>query len=320
VLSATFPARDGQTRFLGDLVPGGLLTYTFRARAAVRLHDDSRPVSGAAAEYLWADTPVDNEGPRFVGLTAPAYLLAPGENRLTGYAYDPAGVTAVEIEIQGPGGTETLTCAPETPQSGTWGCPWTVSGQNGDTFALRLRGTDAYGQPGGWSAPRILLLDTQAPTVTLNLSSTQVVSGALLNDLSLPLYGAVRDAGGLGAVEVCLAGDCQPAALQLEAGQAAVFHEDAPGAGIPVGSGTPCGSGALLRTFTVTETFRVADIQVGFAASHSHRDDLRVPLTSPTGRYCRTPLSRTGSGWDSVRHTRTGIRMGISRHGRGQQR
>lgn len=286
---------DGQSRALGDLSPGETFTYTFRAqvdtgrsdeswaRLAVRLYDDVHPETGAALEYLWLDTPVDNLGPRFVGLEQPVYLLGPGENLLRGYAYDDSGVTAVDVEIQSAGGTETLTCPPDDPQSGNWACLWDAAGLDGQPLSLRMRGVDTHGQAGTWGQPYALLLDTRPPTLTLDISTTQTLSGSIVNDLRLSLYGEVADEGGLGSVDVCLEGDCQPANLLLEAGEASVWMEDAPEGGIPIDSASTCGGGEILRTFTVTETFPVRDVQVGLAIQHARRDDLRVTLTAPSG-------------------------------------
>ncbi len=286
---------DGQTRLIGEVPPGEVVTYTFRGqidtarseqpwgRAALQIFDAAHPAGGAPLEYLWLDQRVDRQGPRFFGASQPDYLVGAGENSLAGYAYDEAGVLSLEAEIQGPQGTQTLTCPTDDPAAGSWRCAWEVSGDNGDLFSLRLRTTDGNQQPGEWGPPQTFLLDNQPPTVTLDISTTQILSNSVVNRLDTALYGTVSDNGGLGTVEVCLEEDCRPASLQLEAGETPLRMEDAPDGGIPINSGSACGAGTILRTFEVTRTFTVREIQLGFAALHTHRDDLLVTLTAPSG-------------------------------------
>ena len=284
-----------QTIVIGDIPAGESETLTLRgqidtslsdaawARAAVGIYDAAHPVIGTALENLWLDQRVDREGPIFVGLTEPRYLLGPGMNWLSGYAYDASGVSAVEIEAQGPPGTETLTCALDAPFSGGWACPWDVAGQNGDLFNLSLQATDGYSQPGAWNRTETRMLDTQPPTITLDISATHVISGALVQGLNFSLVGDVADNGGLGEVEVCLEGDCQPAMLTLNAGTPSVVVDDSPGTTIPLGSATPCNGGEIVRTFEITQSLRVGDLRVGIRALHERRADLRAVLTAPNG-------------------------------------
>ncbi|MCA9952474.1 MAG: proprotein convertase P-domain-containing protein, partial [Anaerolineales bacterium] len=59
-------------------------------------------------------------------------------------------------------------------------------------------------------------------------------------------------------------------------------YDDEPSGGIAITSQT-CGGSEIVRTFNVTDSFIVGDIDVGFNADHTYRGDLYVALQSPTG-------------------------------------
>jgi subtilisin-like proprotein convertase family protein len=73
--------------------------------------------------------------------------------------------------------------------------------------------------------------------------------------------------------------------------QSAVTVEDAPTDTVPIDASVACGvddpstsSGQwITRTFWVSESFAVAQVNLGFNAAHERRDDLQVVLESPAG-------------------------------------
>ena len=280
---------------IGDIPPGGEGVVTFTgvvdtgistepwAGVAVQIFDAAHPQTGAPLEWLWTHHRVDNIGPEFFGIKAPDYLLGPGINILSGYAFDSSGVANLDVQIQGAAGTESLSCPDASLLDGNWACNWEVSGQNNALFDLRLQATDSYGLSSTWGMTQTFMLDTQAPTVTLDVSATQVISGSILQGSQFTLYGDVEDNGGLGFVDVCLEAGCQRAELHLQPGQPVVTVTDAPGTPIPIQSGNTCNGGEILVPLVVTETFTLGNLQVGVAIQHDRRDDLHVSLVSPSG-------------------------------------
>jgi len=286
---------SGNTLMIGDIPPGGEGMVTFTgvvdtgisaepwAGVAAQIFDAAHPQSGAPLEWLWTHHRVDNAGPEFFGIRQPDFLLGPGTNSLSGYAFDSAGVSNLEVQIQGAGGTESLSCPDASSSDGNWACDWEVSGQNNAVFDLRLQATDSYGLSSAWGMTQTFMLDTQAPTVTLDVSATQVISGSILPGAQFTLYGDVADNGGLGFVDVCLEGDCQRADLQLQPGQSVVTVAETPGTPIPIHSGSTCNGGEIIVPLEVSENFTVGNLQVGVAVQHDRRDDLQVSLVSPSG-------------------------------------
>ncbi len=292
------PGDDHRLVSLGDIAPGGEGTLVFRGvvdtgrssapRASVeaRLYDDAHPSSGEPLEWIWADHRVDNESPRFLGIQEPTYRIAAGENRLIGYAYDDSGVPLVTVEVQGIG---SFACPDETPEDGRWSCAWdTSSARDGQTLNLRLGATDTWGQESAWSAWQPFLVDARPPTVTFDVTATGIVSGSLLRAGTFALEGEVVDEGGVAGVELCADATCGPATLLTDApAPPIVVREDVPPAPVAIDGTTTCGGGEIVRTFTVTESFPIGRVSVGFVAAHARRDDLRVTLESPTGASVR---------------------------------
>jgi len=296
------PGGDHLVVALGDIGPGEEGTVTFlgvvdtgessEPWAAVQVHvyDDAHPSSGQPLEWMWAHHQVDRVAPEFLGLQQPTYYIGTDTVALRGYAYDDADVPQITVTIEPPTGpTDTLVCPDSTPADGGWSCAWDVSASNGDVtpadgdvFNLQIQASDGFGQSAG-NAPLAFVVDARPPTVTLNVSATQVFSGSLLHSSSLKLVGDVADEGGVSAVSVCVDDVCGPASLQLTSGQSSVTYDDVPAAPISIDGGTACGGGEIVYTFHVTHSFEIAHVSVGFAAEHDHRDDLLARLQSPAG-------------------------------------
>jgi subtilisin-like proprotein convertase family protein len=300
---------DGSRIDLGDIGPGDGGEIHFRgvvdaglsaepwAAVAVQLYDNAHPPSGEPLEWLWAHHAVDGTPPQFVGIQQPAYLLHPGVNTLQGYAFDASGVPQIDLAIQGPNGPAGIACPDVTPADGAWACDWDVSGQDGDFFQVQARATDGLGNGGGLSAPHPFRLDARPPDISLDITATHVLSNSLLTTSAFVLYGDVRDEGGLGSVTVCVAGQCDPAAVQLQPGQQSVLVDDRPATPIPIDATTTCAH-PIARAFQVTDSFALADVSVGLTLRHSHRDDLLATLTSPGGTEVRLLADDGVSGTD----------------------
>ncbi len=292
------PGDDHRVVNLGDIGPGEEGTLVFQgvvdtglssvrwASVEAQVYDDAHPSSGPPLERMWADHRVDGDGPVFLGLREPAYRIPAGENTLYGYAYDDSGVPRVTVEVQGSGA---FACPDGTPQDGQWSCAWdTSSAPDGQVLNLRLRAADGWGQESGWTGWQPFLVDARPPTVTFDVTATGIISGSLLRGGIFALEGDVLDDGGVAGVEVCIDTACEPAVLLTDAPSPSVIvQEDVPSAPIAIDGTTTCSGGEIERTFTVTESFPIGQVSVGFVAAHAHRDDLRVTLESPSGTSVR---------------------------------
>jgi uncharacterized repeat protein (TIGR01451 family) len=213
---------------LGDVLPGGEGAVTFQATVdrslsavgltsvVVRLYAANN--AAYPLEWLIAAHRIDLGAPEEVDLDRPDLVVGPGAGRLRGLARDESGVSQVEIEITAPSGLgTTLTCQLQDPGSGGWSCPWDATAANGgvrpangDTFTVRLRATDRLGYTSDWSPARIIRVDAQPPTVTLDIDTSRLVRGN-----SLRLTGKSLDNHAVGSVTLCLDdGTCRSADLQ----------------------------------------------------------------------------------------------------------
>ncbi|HHS98157.1 MAG TPA: hypothetical protein ENK08_09760, partial [Chloroflexi bacterium] len=292
------PGDDHRVVNLGDIGPGEEGTLVFQgvvdtgqssvrwASVEAQVYDDAHPSSGPPLEWMWTDHRVDGDGPVFLGVQEPTYRIPAGENTLIGYAYDESGVPLVTVQVQEIGG---FACLDDTPQDGQWSCTWdTSSAHDGQVFNLRLKATDIWGQESGWTGWQPFLVDARPPTVTFDVTATGIISGSLLREGTFALEGDVLDQGGVAGVEVCVDTTCEPATLLTDApSPSVVVKEDVPPTPINIDGTTTCGGGEIVRTFTVTESFPIGRVGVGFVAAHAHRDDLRVTLESPAGTSVR---------------------------------
>jgi subtilisin-like proprotein convertase family protein len=293
---------------LGDLYPGEETVLSFQAAVdltrspepwaavTVELYDDAHPDSGPPLERLWLDHQVDRAAPAFVGITQPAYVLGAGSNRVQGYSYDASGVPMLSLDLDD--GT-VLDCPDATPADGAWTCILDASGyRDGDVITARAEAEDAFGQSSDPSAPRRWVVDTTPPTATL----TKPVKATLpLVAETLQLTGRLTDTYGLAGAEVCLADACTPATVRLSGAETARVVSDAPDAPLPI-SGGACNTGSgIARTFPVTDSFTLGQVNVGFSAAHPHRDDLDVTLIAPSGTSVRL-LTDDGLSGTAFRH------------------
>ena len=192
---------------------------------------------------------------------------------------------------------DSLTC-PNT--DGRWSCAWDATGAaHGDSFVVQLQATDQFGGSSGWVDWGNLIVDTQAPTLTLDLTATNVLSGSLLPDSAFVLYGEIADGAGIDQVEGCFDGTCSSADSYLET-PAWVSLDDVPAAPIAIDHTHTCGGNELVRTFTVTDSFSLGEASVGLQVEQTLRDQLVVQLESPAGTVVQllTDDNRVESDYD----------------------
>jgi hypothetical protein len=225
----------GSTVSLGDVGPGESGTRTFQAvvsgalvqegRAAllVQAYDAAHTPSEAPLDWSLVEHSVDGAPPESPSIEQPKDWIGVGDTLIVGAAHDASGVPLVALEIQPPaGGIYSLVCLDVTSGDGGWACMWDVTASNGgtppdtgDTFSVRARAMDGLGQVGPWSGAYAFRVDAAPPTVTLDVTATQVVSGALVTDSAFTLIGDVHDDAGVRKVDVCVDGECGRATLQL---------------------------------------------------------------------------------------------------------
>ncbi|MFN2167021.1 MAG: Ig-like domain repeat protein, partial [Anaerolineae bacterium] len=201
----------------GSLSQYGLAALLAQLHAAGGVPD--RPLEWAVAAHR-----VDRGAPEQVGLNASAVLAGPGAGWLLGTSFDESGVRHVDVAIVSPSGVTTiLGCDPSDTATGGWSCPWDATAANGGVkpendaqFTVRLRATDRFGNTSDWSAPAVIRVDAQPPTVTLDdgglppTASAQAAdaTGASLSRLvrgsALRLLGDTADNTKVGSVSVCL--------------------------------------------------------------------------------------------------------------------
>jgi len=283
--------------YVGEIGPGERVTRTFSgsvdtgsspepwAAVQVEAFDAGHPAAGEPLEWLWAHHRVDTSPPVFYGIERPRYVIAAGQNQVSGYAYDTSGVSAVEGRIEG--GASLFQCNGSQVQAGRWSCAWQTSGaSHGQSYAVQLRATDAFGQASAWSRSGDFVVDDGAPELTLDHAASGAVHGDLVRG-PFTLVGAVTDDdpadSGVASVQVCVDGACGDAALTLSPSPAAVSYEDEPSPPLAIDAAASCGGAGISRVFSVTQDFVIDHIRLGFNAAHTHRDDISVILESPSG-------------------------------------
>ena len=237
----------------------------------------------------------DKGAPSNVSIQYPRTTIGPDTVHIQGSVADQSPVPMIALEVTSANSTTLVNCPDLTPNDGQWTCEWDVKATNGnvrpvegDEFTVRVRGTDAFGKVSAWSKYLSLKVDTTDPTLTLadNLLSADV----LLSGQYPTLNGALTDNKLVQGVEVCDAnGDsCAPAEVNVDSTTIPTtdfVYDDKPDAGIPIPDSTQIDACTqpLVRTFTVADSFNVANLKVGFDAQHTYRGDLKVTLASPLG-------------------------------------
>jgi subtilisin-like proprotein convertase family protein len=142
-----------------------------------------------------------------------------------------------------------------------------------------------------WSEAYALLVDATPPMITLSTQTEHALFDGLLGPDDLHLSGSLTDNRLVEAVIVCdtTTGEevCTPAQVDLDASTVpttVLAYDDVPETALPIGAATACNGGTpIIRTFVVTSSANVADIDVGLTLDHEYRHDIEAYLTSPSG-------------------------------------
>jgi len=247
---------------------------------------------GNPLDWLWVDHQVDVQGPEFFGILEPEALIRAGVNTLSGYAFDVSGVSAVTLEVQPPsGGSYPIQCLDDTPFDGVWSCDWDAgAAAEGQIFQISLQAEDRYGNASARSEPYFFTVDATPPEISLS-AATQAYSATIVNKAAVSFSGSASDNRDLDWSEACVNGMCRAANTLMNREPSFTFNDDN-GDGTTIGA---CGGGELVRTFTVTETFSLRGLSLGFNADHPQRDDLQVTLESPEGTIVQLIAPPTGT-------------------------
>ncbi|MDY7076379.1 MAG: LamG-like jellyroll fold domain-containing protein [Chloroflexota bacterium] len=200
---------------LGDVGAGITDTVEFTGIVDTSVYTTSGEVMAIVADdthgpfdWLWVQHDVDTVAPESIAIASPLAYVQPYTNTVRGTVYDPSGVTTVTLRsrLLPFGGYVTLDCADATPKDGQWSCEWNVGdADNGDQYTLQPLATDRFGN--GPTAGDLLTVtvDTQPPTITLDLDADDRLDGAVLGpNEEILLTGQVEDDQKASGAEICI--------------------------------------------------------------------------------------------------------------------
>jgi len=286
---------------LGDLAPGETLTATFTgvidlefdpdnaegwATIDAVLYDSTGSVDENQLDWLYVDHEIDEDAPDYLEIQTPQMLIAPGVNTFRGFVRDQSAVPTLALTAATPSGTRSTSCVDPTPDDGQWTCALNVGAlDEGDEVSVHLTATDSHEQTSDATMPRVFIVDSTPPSVTLDLATQDVFTDGVIGPQERVWSGRLSDNRLVESVQVCdtTSGQetCAAASIALEnPPQTSFTYEDTLSA--TLGAATPC-TGGLIRTFTITDSFTVGDLNVGLTFDHTYRDDIEVFLTSPAG-------------------------------------
>jgi subtilisin-like proprotein convertase family protein len=300
---------------LGDLAPGEEKSMTFVGQIDMALdpfgmgewatidvifYDDTGDVFENQLDWFYLDHEVDQYAPYFVEISNPRGLVGPHTETVTGMAFDQSAIPTITLQAEEPGGawTDLSTCVDLTPFDHTWTCAWPsgstaplAAASEGDMYHLYAFATDQFGAESDWSEGYRLVVDATPPTITLSTQTEHALFDGLLGPDDLRLSGSLADNRLVDAVTVCdtTTGEeaCAPAQVDLDASTiptTVLTYDDVPETALPIGAATACDSGSpIIRTFVVTSSANVADVEVGLTLDHEYRHDIEAYLTSPSG-------------------------------------
>jgi Bacterial Ig-like domain (group 3)/Bacterial Ig-like domain len=138
-------------------------------------------------------------------LAQPPIFVRSGVNTLQGTAVDPSGVASVKVQILDPyGDTTDTSCPVDAPMSGQWSCTVDLSeASNEARYFARAQATNSFGYTSGWSAWRVLVIDTLPPIVSLDSASQSALS-TVIGRVATTISGEIQDNGQVKNVDVCL--------------------------------------------------------------------------------------------------------------------
>ena len=303
------PNQNGDTYVveIENLAAGQKETITFRgivdtdfderkrAKVTIFIFDETgnrhHPSEQLGLEHL-----IDKRSPDYVELQSPSMVVAPGEQAFTGFVNDESTVPTITLEIN----NQPINCPGSTPDHAQWSCPVTIdSVADGDLLRTRVKAQDEHGFESRWFRGPSLVVDSTPPTLTLSTESTTTFSGTLVGPDQSLLTGEISDNRLVERVEVCEGEQCQAASVTLAQEtlpQTNYTYSDIPETAIPLGNNNHCTDGSpLVRTFNVTDTFTIADLDVGLTLAHPFRNDIEVILQSPAGTESQLVSKASGN-------------------------
>ncbi|MCP4540585.1 MAG: hypothetical protein GY832_25900, partial [Chloroflexi bacterium] len=235
---------------------------------------------------------IDYAPPSYLEIVQPRNLIGPGINEVRGVVHDESFVPTITLQVQTPSGpTDTIVCPDTTPDDEFWSCNWDVgtAAANDNVFKLRHKATDRLGHVSQWTDWLTLTVDTQPATVTLYLQAEAALGDGLLSADEATLSGQLADNRLISGIEVCASDGqaCESGQVTLDPDTilpTTFTYDDLPDSPIPVGSATSCLGGNLItRTFIVSDSFIVADVDLGFNTELIYRNTIVPTLQSPDG-------------------------------------
>lgn len=301
----------------GTLVAGEVYSYTFHgtidtsldkdnitdwAIVAVSVYDDSGSVLVNQADWLYLGQQVDQQPPEKPIITTPRGVLGPGTNTIGGFVHDASAVPNLTLEIESDGQTKNVACTDATPLDHEWLCTVDVGTANeDDTVVIRVKATDRFGNTSEWRE-KSYRVDATPASVAFDDATSALFEQVMVGPASSTIRGKVYDNRAVQAVEICdtLATDtsCQvvPVSMDPTTEEQALFtREDVPEHPLAVGKDQACSGGSRVeRTFEITQTFTIDQMQVGVVLEHPFRSNIDMTLKAPWGDEKRLLQNGTG--------------------------
>ncbi len=219
-------ASDPLAIILGDVAAGVTATHEFTGVVNTSVYTTSGDVMAVVADdthgpldWLWIQHDVDTVAPERVEIESPLAYIQPYSNTIRGTVYDPSGVTTITLRsrLLPFGGYVTVDCADATPQDGQWSCEWDVGdADNGKQYTLQASAVDRFGNGPTVGAMVTVTVDTQPPTITLDLDADDRLAGAVLGaNEEILLTGRVNDDQKAGGAEICIEQAGEPYCEQI---------------------------------------------------------------------------------------------------------
>jgi hypothetical protein len=170
-------------------------------------------------DWLWIQHDVDTAGPESLEIESPLAYVQPYTNTVRGTVYDPSGVTTITLRsrLLPFGGYETVDCVDLTPRDGQWSCEWDLGDAgNGKRYTLQASAVDRFGNGPTSGGMVTVTVDTQPPTITLDLDANERLADAVLgSNEEILLTGQVNDDQKAASAEICIEQAGEPYCEQI---------------------------------------------------------------------------------------------------------
>ncbi len=244
-------------------------------------------------EWLYVHHEIDQTGPE-VGISANPPLLRAGLNTIHGFVFDQSEVPVIKLQVRTIEDVlDFYECDNESSIDGTWSCEINMDQvSDGDIFQIRAMGTDVFGREGVWTDWISFTVDTTPPSLALSDITQRALADGLITPDEIVMSGQITDNRVVDEIEFCNLDEdeenCQRVPVQIDSQtlhQQTFVYEDLPGSPISFGNSACTVGSGLIRSFNVTEDFKIADLKVGLNIAHSYRADVSAWLITPTGKW-----------------------------------